>query len=390
MMNSICIKLLLIACLLIYLTGCWSSNELPDFGFLMGVSVDQAGEGKIELNAHVYAPTVSSVGQSSGGGKPLYTNVKMIDRSIFNASRNLTRYLGRKAQWSHMRVILIGEQFAKENDIGEFLDSFYRDHEVRLTTFVIITQGKAADYWKEKPFIEQTMGQQLRRIIENSGKFSGTTNHAQLIDIASQLNSKVKIVMVPYIKPVNEKQKTPYSSGVSIIKRGKMVARLTSGDTKNILMLTNGFEKGSIDFPCMSNGTKAKGKEEALELASVTTKISPIITKNPPTIHMETKIEGMASELRCTSITNEKEVEKLENHIAKGVKSEIEALIEHVQKKKLDVLGIGNRLYRQDPALWRKWEKDWDNRFANIRFIVDVEVSVKGTGMLSGKKIMGE
>lgn len=389
-MGSIFMKALSIICLLICLTGCWNSKELTDFGFVMGVSLDQIEEGNIELNAHIYAPT-QTVGGAGGSDKPAYTNIKTSSKSLFGASRNLPLYLGRKAQWSHMRVLLIGEQFAKKHDIGEVLDYFYRDHETRLDVLIAITKGKAAEYWKKKPFIERTMAQQLLTIIESTSAFSGKTKKASLLDIAIQLNSKVKTTMIPYIKATDEQSKNSYNNGVAIIRKGKMVDHLTAVDVQKILMLTNDFEGGIIEFPCINKGSKKKGKKETLETLSVKTKVSPQFTKNhPSTIQILTKIEGIVGELRCTSVTTEEEEKKLESHLEKMIKEQLEAMIARLQKKKVDVMGIGNKLYQQNPALWKKWEKDWDTIFADSHFVIDVEVSVKGTGVPIGEKVTEE
>ncbi|RBW67936.1 Ger(x)C family spore germination protein [Bacillus taeanensis] len=385
-MKWIVMKALLLICLLIGLTGCWNSRELTDFGFIMGVSLDQTEEGSIEINAQVYSP-LETIGGTGSSDKPAYTNVKTVSKSVFDGIRDLTKYLGRKAQWSHMRVILIEEQFAKEHDIGEILDFFYRDHEVRLTSLVIITEGKAADYWKYEPFIERTMSQQLRTMIESAFNASGKTISALLLDIAMQLNSKVKATLIPYIKTTDEQPTMTYSSGTAVISQGKMVDYLTPSDVQSVLMLTDKFKGGTIEFSCMD---KEIEKKESLETLSVQTKVSPKFTDNPPTIKMLTKIEGMAGELSCTSITTKEDLKQLEKHIEQQVKEKLEEVIKRLQEKKVDIIGIGNKLYQQDPALWKNWEKDWDNIFANIQFGIDVEVTVKGTGMLLGEKVTEE
>lgn len=385
-MNSIFIKVLLISCLLFCLTGCWSSRELTDFGFLMGVSIDQEDD-QIELNAQVYSPAETIGGAGAGGDKPPYINIKTVNDSVFDAARDLILSLGRKAQWSHMRVILIGEQFAKEHDIGEVLDFFYRDHETRLSTLVIITKGKAADYFEHKPFIERTMSQQLRTIIETGLISSGKSNSSQLLDIAMQLNSKVKITMIPYVE-TNDKQKTPYSSGVALINKGKMVDHLSSNDIKKINILTNKFKQGIIEFPCIDGESGKNALMETLEVLSIKTKSTPEFHKNPPTIHMLTKVEAVIGELKCTSIPTDKELKKIESHIENKIKEELQVTIERFQEKKVDVFGIGNKLYQQDPALWKKWEKDWDDIFANTKFVIEVKANVTGTGLPLGEKVV--
>ena len=89
-------------------------------------------------------------------------------------------------------------------------------------------------------------------------------------------------------------------------------------------------------------------------------------------------------------ITTNKDVKKLEVHIEKTMKKELAAVIARLQEKKMDVIDIGNTVYKKDPALWKKWEKDWDNIFANIQFVIDVEVNIKGTSMILGETISEE
>jgi spore germination protein KC len=389
-MNILFMKVLSMIGVLIVLSGCWSSRELTDFGFVMGVSLDQTEEGRIEVNAQIYSP-METIGGSGAGSKAPYTNIKTVNDSVFDAVRDLTQYLGREAQWSHMRVILIGEQFAKEQDIGEILDFFYRDQETRLNSFVIVTKGKAADYWELKPFIERTMGQQLNTIQKMTADISGKTNSAMLLNIATELNSKLKTTMIPYIEKTEEKPEAPFSSGTVIISNGKMVDHLSPGEVQKILMLTNEFKEGAIEFSCMEKqDEEEKKKKETLEVRSVHTKISPEFTNTPPTVHLVTKIEGNIGELNCTSITTKEEGKKVEKHISQKAKKEMEEVIKHLQEKKIDVLGIGNKLYQQDPALWKKWEKDWENMFADTQFVIDVKVMIKNTGMISGKNVTGE
>jgi spore germination protein KC len=388
-MNSIAMKTLPIMFLLLSLTGCWDSRELTEFGFIMGISLDQTEEGSIEINAQSYSPT-ETTGGMGGGEKQAYTNIKAINESVFDGVRDINRYLGRLPRWSHMRVILIGEEFAKEHDIGEILDFFNRNEDVRLTTLVIVTNGKAADYLTIKPFIERTVSQQLLTIIESSTKYAGKTIKTSMLDIDLQLKSKAKTALIPYFKMNEEQPKAPYSSGLAIISKGKMAELLEPRDVQEVLMLINKFKSGLIEFPCLDDGSQEASKMEALETSLIKTKITPKFTMKPPTIHMLTKIEGTIGELSCTTITNVGEEKKLEDHIKKIIEEKIESVIERMQEEKVDVLGIGNKLYQQDPALWKKWEKEWDDIFADIQFIIDVEVIIRSTGMPIGEKVTGE
>jgi spore germination protein KC len=388
MINSITIKGLSIFCLLILLTGCWNSYELTDFAFLMGVSIDQAEDGKVEINAQIYSP-VETVGGTGGRDKPSYNNIKTINNSLFDASRDLPRLLGRKAQWGHTRLILIGEDIAKNHNIEKVLDFFYRDHETRFTMYVMITEGKAADFFEKKPFIERTVAQQLRAMTDSSQRYASKTQQAMLLDIAIQMNSKVQTAIIPYVKLKSKETNSPHVEGVVIVSKGQLVEQLSSDQTEKLLMLINDYKQGVIEFPCLDGGDKKELKEN-LEVYSVTTKMTPNFTKGPPTVHMVTKIKGVIGELQCSKVTSEEEVKKLEEHIEKTLKEKLVALIEQSQEKKVDILDLGNELYKKNPALWKKWEKEWNNRYADIQFVNDVEVTVESTGLSLGEKVLGD
>lgn len=383
-MKSMALKALSLFILLFSLTGCWNSLELTELGFIMGVSMDQEDNGQVELNAQIYSPT-ETAGGTGGRDKPSYNNIKIVNDSIFDAVRDIPVYLGRKAQWAHLRVILIGEQFAKENDIGDVLDFFYRDHETRFTTLVIITEGKAADYWETKPFIERTIAQQMKIITDHTLKFASKTQSAMLLDIAMQLNSKGKTAIIPFIKPSEDKQKNPSIAGVGILKKGKLIDRLSKEETHLLLMLTNEYRLGVIDFPCMDGKSN---KMESIETVNMHTKLTPKIMQHPPTVKMETKISGIIGELRCSSINTKKDVIKLEEHIAKHLEEKLNTFIKDTQEKQVDAIGVWNELYKKDPALWKKYEKDWENIYVDIEFENDVQVQIQSTGMSHGKRVL--
>src|SRR5690606_35187037 len=99
--------------------------------------------------------------------------------SVAEAVRDFINYLGRKAQWSHMRAILVGEELARQG-FNTFVDFFYRDSESRLTTPVLITKGEAKNYLEVRPYIENTIAQQIRKLQQMSAKYTGITQNSNL------------------------------------------------------------------------------------------------------------------------------------------------------------------------------------------------------------------
>jgi hypothetical protein len=59
--------------------------------------------------------------------------------------------------------------------------------------------------------------------------------------------------------------------------------------------------------------------------------------------------------------------------------------MEKAQKKlKSDILGFGNALNQEDPKTWNKVKKDWKERFTEVPYTVNVNFSVKTTGLMRG------
>ena len=164
---------------LFVLTGCWDRAELPEKGFVMGIALDQAKGGKISLTTQVFKPT-QGVG-SIGGKSPTvsFANVTTIDSTLPRAIRDIPINLGRKTQWSHTRLIIIGEQLAREQEIFSLLEFFFRDHEPRLTVSIMIAEGRADNYLNKKPYIENTISQQLFQSEKGGDRLGLQDRHAQ-------------------------------------------------------------------------------------------------------------------------------------------------------------------------------------------------------------------
>ncbi|MFP3123759.1 Ger(x)C family spore germination protein [Ectobacillus funiculus] len=374
-------------CFLFVLTGCWDQFELTEFGFVQAVAIDITKQGNFELTTHFYKPA-SGDSKSPGGGKenPSAITIKTEARTINEAIQNMMLQLGRKAKWDHMRIIIIGESLVKKTDIRNILDFFRRNHEVRATTLLMITKGKASDYLDIKPFIEQTMGQQFREIEKTASSFTAKTVKTNLLDLALQLRSEVGIGVVPYTYISKEdNHNNAVVSGLAVLKKGKMVSLISSKETESLLMLINKYERGMIEIPCNMNNKKRKKELEAVEIRDVKTKTTPVIQGNSLTIHVSSKMEGSITELRCSSLLTESEVNSFNKKFTKTVEDDLQKLITHLQKNKIDVLGIGNQIYNQKPAAWEKWKNDWDQHFADSRFEIKVDGNILNTGMNIGK-----
>ncbi|SFM08577.1 spore germination protein KC [Paenibacillus sp. 1_12] len=365
------------------ITGCWDNNELDEYGYVQAVAIDMTKDNLFHLTTHFYNPS-SKMGMEGGDNSAKKgINIQTSGETMFEAIRDIPMKFGRKPKWDHMRVILLGEQLARTQNIREVLDYFSRDHEPRGTVLPLVTEGSASDFLKIQPFIEQTIGQQFKKMETNGALYSAKTSSIPLYELAIQLKSPSKTSAIPYIhKGISPSEAVV--SGVAIIKEGKLVDILKDKDTEALIMLTDKYNYGILEFPCVGSADGQVHNKESLEVLSFNSKIIPNVTENETTINVKIEIKGTVGELRCSRLESKKEIERYEDRISEQVEQEILHAIGIFKRQKLDIIGIGNQIYRKNSKLWKRLEPTWDKRFAQSRFHVEVDTEVLSTGMNVG------
>lgn len=362
-------------------SGCTSRMELVERGFVQAAALDRGPEG-IRLTVQVYKPGPSvPEGQATAGKKHL--EIGADNATVFGAVRDVSLELGRKLQWSHMPVLLIGEELAKEGKLRDILDFFSRDHEPRGTTYILIAQGKAGDYFKLDPLIESTMGQQLSQIQKKTTDFVGKALSVTLTDLQIDIREEVAAVALPYIRMRKERPAAPEIGGLALLEfpSGKLKGVLPPDRSPFILMAMNRFREGILNLPCPGPA------RESFEVHRTNSKISPRIIRDSLALDVRIELEGTVGELTCSTVMTPDQTKaylrKIERTAADGVRSSVKEL----QRHRSDVIDVGNTLYRTHTRTWKRWKADWPTRFAEAEVKVEVKAKLLDTGMTTGEKM---
>ncbi|MDQ0114492.1 Ger(x)C family spore germination protein [Paenibacillus harenae] len=367
---------------LIILPGCWNKRELDQSGFAMAIAIDQGKNKQIELTTQMYRPTAGQKGGGGGGpsGDTANLLIKTSDDSIFEAIRDIPIHLGRKASWSHMRVILIGEKLARSTDIGKLIDFFYRDHEPRHTISIMIAKGRADKILEVKPAIEQTIGQQLLLTKQVTYQSAAKSMDTTLLKFALQMNSPHNDSSITYIYKDKKEKDELNAAGLALIKKGKMINILPPKKVEGLVMLRDEFKFGVIEIPCPD-----KAQTESIEVVSLSTKIKTKLAGDKVHILVKTSVEGIIGELKCTEIKTRKDEEAFTRKAEEEIKKQMLSTIRFLQKNKTDIIGIGNTIARWHPKQWKGMKENWDSQFAEVPFDIQVELQLLTTGTAIGK-----
>lgn len=372
---------------LILLTGCWDRAELPEKGFVMGVALDKADDNKILLTTQLFKPTQGVGAIGARAAETAYVNVSTIDDTVPRAIRDIPINIGRKTQWSHTRLIIIGEELAREREIYDLLEFFFRDHEPRLTVSVVIAEGNADKYLKMKPLIENTMSQQLFQSEKSSAMNSGKSIDSNLLKLGLQMKSELGNAITPYVYLSKDTSSNVTNiAGVALLKAGKLVGVMEPSKVEALQILRNKYNSGMINIPCKKN--KQDGGEEAVEIVSIKSKWQPAsLQEKPLKVQIKINMEVAVMELTCSKLDTVEEEKKFSKSIEENMKQRIKETTDWLKQNKFDAIGLGNKVYQANPKLWRKWKPTWDNRFAESMFDIEVEAKITNSGTTIGNPI---
>lgn len=375
---------LTLALALFAVSGCWDNNELDEYGYVQAVAIDSSEDDLIRLTTHFYNP--SNKTEMSGSAKSSTAkgiNIVTSAETIFEAVRDVPLKFGRKAKWDHMRVILIGEKLAQSRNIREILDYFSRDHEPRGTVLPLIAEGEAADFLNIRPFIEQTIGQQFKKMETNGAIYTGKTTKIPLYELAIQMKSPSKTSDIPLIR-ITDSGKEAVVSGIAILKDSKLVDALRGKDTEAYLMLVDKYESGVLEFPCIGNAEGMDRRMESIEVIFFRSRLIPHVRGDSVSVDVRIEIKGTIGELKCSRLKSVEDAELFEQKIAEQVQLRLHHAISIFERRKADLVGIGNRIYRKNPKQWKRLEPSWDEIISRCRFDIHVDVEVLSTGLNVG------
>ncbi|SFE61250.1 spore germination protein KC [Paenibacillus algorifonticola] len=373
---------LIITLIAMTLTGCWSKYELTERGFVMGVALDETKDGKIEMLTQIYRPASVETGKSATTQKSS-VSIRTHDDTVMEAVRDIPIHLGRKAQWSHTRVIIVGEKLARSQDLSKTLDLFYRDHEPRSSVKLLISKGPAYKLLEKQPLIEQTTAQQILRTEEFSFLNAAKTMDSTLLSLLLQRESAHPDAILSYVYNNSNPKETLSTAGLALIKEGKLKKIMPPDKVEGLLMLRNDYHSGVLEIPCSG----MKGEKETAEVLSLRTAMKTKVQNGKPQVSFKIKGDLAITEMKCTSIVSFKDEQKFVEKFSAAILRQTAGTLKFLQKNKLEVIGIGNQLYRQSPKEWQKLQQNWDEQFARLPIEVKAEFRLVTGGTINSKPV---
>lgn len=380
--------LLLLMCfmMLITLNGCLGKIEINDLAMVMAVGIDKGDKAEtVRVTVQIARPadTRGQTGAPSGQtGEPIYS-ASADGRTIFEAVRNLARYSSRRVFWAHNFIIVINEDFAREEGVQDIIDFFTRNYELRMRTWVVVTPEKASEMVSTQTGLEVIPGQS----IDNLFRYSRIVAEAPRTDMktfqAAYLSENTHPVLARVTlvdRGISNKKPQQYGTvkqvslgGTGVFKRDKLIGVLSPRETKGLIWFVENVESRIVVLPCPTNPKK----QASVELKNQKFNVTPFYHDDDGTIQYDVHLITYADmvELGCsTNLDNTEVLAQLEKDLEKKLTQEIVEVVQKAQHKyKVDFLELGKVFQNKYPAEWKQARKNWEREFSKAQVKVKVE-----------------
>ncbi|MBU5677256.1 Ger(x)C family spore germination protein [Alkaliphilus sp. MSJ-5] len=364
------------------LIGCMHEQDLTHRAIIVGVGIDKAEDEEIELTLQIVNP--SGLGLQQGGGRniqPIWVNSTK-GKTVYEAAREQLKAVNRRPFYSHIQVLVISEELAKEG-IMDILDYFSRDYEVRLNSSVIIARGTTAKkVISAKSTLEDIPAIHLKEVLEDN-LYSGVIRNINTFEMVKELNENILNTTIGVVKfKEGEEQeliKSMELEGTAIFKEDKLVGWLEKYETAGLLYIKNEIRDRVIGIKDPLNENKRVVIEQLRSNGKVRAKIENEKLK----IHINIKAEGTIGEQQGENdLLMEKILKDLEREVANTIKEDIKKTVDIAQNQfQSDILGFGEEIRKKHLNYWREIEDNWDEIFPEVPVEIDVEFRITRSGL---------
>lgn len=380
--NTICIMLSI--AVIISMSGCTSFNNSSLKRLLymeaFGVDMDQE-KGEYSCTTQIFDPMMGAA-TIQEQDKPITRVIETTGESISAAVAAMTEQIGRKPYYSQNKVIVIGEEIAKEG-ITSMTDYFDRDWETRLTMQVLIGSPDASG------IVKSTLGDVINpaeelQLIAQAGNVNGRVPQCTVLDIKKALSDKYTDFCIPVVKAEGEGEDSKVTvESIAVFKGDKIAGYIPYDDARGVLLLNDEIEKTIFVI-------KIKGVGNAsMNIINSKTDLKVNIENDEIVCDVYVKCEANIPEINIEddSIEILNEIDNIQDECEKQIIKEMDNAAElTVNEMGCDIYGIGRRLMYNERDYWEKIKNNWNEEIKNVKFRYHVEAEINRIGETVNQK----
>ena len=270
MKKIICIALAVL--IAISLCSCYDNQEIDTTAYVIALGIDKTEEN------YNYTFQISSPLSMGGGGEiadmgdgeenTRVENIVIGAESLYEAREIVNNFLSKKINLSHLKMIAISEETAKEG-LSHHISFLLREREVRPNTRMCITKGGAEDFLRGvNPSLEANTAEYYELVFENGAVFTASKKLWEFVNESETFGTVLPMGRVSESESSSDFEKEEIKrasssksefSGLCMIKDYTAVGELSPQKSKIFGLLTGELSEAEI-------GIERNGKVHSVKL----------------------------------------------------------------------------------------------------------------------------
>ena len=345
--------------------------EIDEYAVVTAIGLDKADD-KVELSLLTFIPIVTQNFEEQ------YEVVKASGNTLAEAIDFAGLHIGREIGLSHVKMVVVSEDFFKENYPSKELDYLTRNASLALSTTIIATDAKAVDFLNTVKTFNSSTSLKADNLVDFNENYIYSTE-STFETFYKGLYSPTRAELVSFISLESEEgegisiQSTGKEGGASGEKKkilndgeallcvdGKEVIKLSKEDVKNINLLKGNYSTGTIIIENFTDDV-FKNAKLTFDIFENELKMKVVFEGKTPVVYLNSKIYVRLSEAQQEGklIKENVELKNISNEaitaISQKLKEYMRDGVKIMRENKADLIDLYTIIYNSNPAKMKKF-----------------------------------
>jgi spore germination protein KC len=363
------------------LTGCWDNRPLSDLSIVAGVGIDKSADGKFLVTVQILDKSGSQVSSSEYDSEKSTTGVVgAAGDTIFEAISNIVPRMGDTLYFTHVQLMVIGEDVAKEG-LDHIWDYFERFHETgRIFSVLVVKNGTAKSVLEAKPGTERIGALQVAQASEQT--IYGENAAILSFTVTELLSQPLTGIVTGVIDAAAgaTSLKDMIVEGGAVFKHGKLIGYLDNDESRGFL-----FASDKIKNTILTIANPAEdGKLVSIEVIRSSCKLTAEIADGKPKLCINVTAAGnIGAEQGSIDLTDKDKIKSLESETEALITDNIRAMTGKSQKEfHCDILNFSDMLNKHEYSSFNNIKDNWEELYSDADISIKAEFSITKPGVI--------
>lgn len=356
--------------MLIFLSGCWDTNEPERLVYAQGMGIDYKN-GSYTVYIQIMSLSLLAKSEASGGGDQVKLEVghgtgKTIDDAVFDLYHSSQR----KVFFGHLAFVILTDRALRHGAIKSVVDLLDRYRETRYQIYVYGTKEPLNKILLATPLFE--MANALSRLSDpkQTYKQSSYIKPEDMRELIISLNEPGHEAGIPLISLKKwatdiKTQPTLTSKGISIVTSTALKGNLTGKKVSGFRWVQNEFVRDILTV------NKRDRPPIDLVITKKKVKIVPHVLNGRLTFQINIKTKAYIDDVREYT-----KLSTIEKAVERQIKKEVLLSFNKGLDIHSDIYHLSHVLYKKNNTAWKQVQKQGRIPLDKNSIVVNVEVKV--------------